>query len=335
MSTVNLYDILNLSQDCTQDDIKKAHKKLAKKYHPDKKGGDTEMYQLITDAYNILSTTKSRADYDEIYALSKQAESDHYQLKTQALDYLKAQKTETNVAKSKKELEKDFKKSFEEMDRKHQYKRDNDGKTISGKEVDKMLKDLELVRQQEDIENIHEKLFDHDRINIKKFNAAFDAMYKKHNELIPHTGNPDPWNSAQGVDSSYSNINSYEDLYVENDDTFSTAYTSLKLEADKSTNKVLDKESVAKLSGAEYTDRHNFIEDDYNKIIEEKLKERNASTKKLDDRSVAEFDTDPTCGGYGIFSNIKNINSLSWDDNEDIKTKYNKLLEMRNKKLDE
>lgn len=328
MATVNLYDILNLHPDCTQDDIKRAHKKLAKKYHPDKKGGDSEMYQLISDAYNILSTPQSRADYDEIYALSKQAETDHYMLKTQSMDYLKSQKTTT---KSRKDIDKEFKKSFEDLDRKHKYRRDNEDKSINEKDVGKMLKDLELSRQQEDIENSHEKIFDDDRINMRKFNAAFDAMYKNHNQLVPHKGNPDPWNTTHGVDSNYSNIDNYEDLYTENDNSFSTAYTNIKIESERLPTRILEKDEVIRLKEVEYTDRHNFIEEDYETIIKNKLKNRTNDTKKLQELSVNEFNNDPTCGGYGITNGIKNLDSLTWNDNEDIKTKYNKMLEMRNK----
>jgi curved DNA-binding protein CbpA len=334
MSTVNLYDILRVPSDCSQEDIKKAHKKLAKKYYPDKPGGDSEMYQLVTDAYKILYDKKSRQEYDEIFALSKQSDADHYDLKAQSTSYLKSQKTE-NQTKSKAELQKDFHRAFEEMDRKHNFKRNDDAKKIDNNVADNMLKDLRLVRQQEDIENIHEELFDKSRLNIKKFNAAFDSLYKSHNELIPHQGNPDPWNATHGVDSNYSAIDSYETLYAEGDDkNFSTAYSNIKLEANNNKGKMdLTKEEIEDLPDAEYTDKHKAIEPDYEKTLEEKLKSREMDTekfKKLDPNK--DFINDPTCGGYGIFSGVKNLtdsNNLLLENKEDIKARYNKLLQLR------
>ena len=50
MSTVNLYDVLNIEQDATKNQIKDAYIKLVKEFHPDKPKGDAEMFELITHA---------------------------------------------------------------------------------------------------------------------------------------------------------------------------------------------------------------------------------------------------------------------------------------------
>src|SRR3989344_2684448 len=52
----NYYDLLGVPKTANEDDIKKAFRKLAHKYHPDKKGGD--------EAYAVLSDQKKRAEYD-------------------------------------------------------------------------------------------------------------------------------------------------------------------------------------------------------------------------------------------------------------------------------
>ena len=51
------YDILNISQNSTKDDIKKAYKKLALQYHPDRNRDPnaTETFKKISEAYQILS----------------------------------------------------------------------------------------------------------------------------------------------------------------------------------------------------------------------------------------------------------------------------------------
>lgn len=63
----NYYDILGVSKDASQDDIKKAYRKLAIKYHPDKNPGDKEAekkFKDITEAYETLSDESKRKEYD-------------------------------------------------------------------------------------------------------------------------------------------------------------------------------------------------------------------------------------------------------------------------------
>ena len=63
-SMKNYYDILGLSKSATEDDIKKAFRKLAQKHHPDKKGGDEAKFKELSEAYSVLSDKKKRAEYD-------------------------------------------------------------------------------------------------------------------------------------------------------------------------------------------------------------------------------------------------------------------------------
>jgi molecular chaperone DnaJ len=60
----NYYDILGVQKNATEDDIKKAFRKLAHKYHPDKKGGDEAKFKEVSEAYAVLSDKKKRAEYD-------------------------------------------------------------------------------------------------------------------------------------------------------------------------------------------------------------------------------------------------------------------------------
>lgn len=61
----NYYDILGVKRDATQDEIKKAFRKLAVKYHPDA-GGDAEKFKDISEAYNTLSNPEKRKEYDQL-----------------------------------------------------------------------------------------------------------------------------------------------------------------------------------------------------------------------------------------------------------------------------
>jgi len=58
------YNVLGVDRKATQDDIKKAFRKLAHKYHPDKGGTDESKFKEITEAYSVLSDDKKRREYD-------------------------------------------------------------------------------------------------------------------------------------------------------------------------------------------------------------------------------------------------------------------------------
>ena len=57
------YQILGVPKNATQEEIKKAYRKLAHKYHPDK-GGDEKKFKELNEAYQILSNEDKRAQYD-------------------------------------------------------------------------------------------------------------------------------------------------------------------------------------------------------------------------------------------------------------------------------
>lgn len=58
------YEILGIPRSASEDDIKKAFRKLAQKYHPDKKGGDEAKFKELSEAYAVLSDKKRRTEYD-------------------------------------------------------------------------------------------------------------------------------------------------------------------------------------------------------------------------------------------------------------------------------
>lgn len=59
----DFYSTLGVAKTATQDEIKKAYRKLANKHHPDK-GGDEEKFKSIKEAYETLSDENKRAAYD-------------------------------------------------------------------------------------------------------------------------------------------------------------------------------------------------------------------------------------------------------------------------------
>lgn len=60
----NYYEILGIEKTASKDDVKKAFRKLAAKYHPDKKGGDEAKFKEVSEAYSVLGDDKKRAEYD-------------------------------------------------------------------------------------------------------------------------------------------------------------------------------------------------------------------------------------------------------------------------------
>ncbi|MBA2792551.1 MAG: J domain-containing protein, partial [Thermoleophilaceae bacterium] len=66
--TKNPYDALGVDKKASDEEIKKAYRKLARQYHPDKNPGDAsaeERFKAIQEAHSILSDPKKRREYDQ------------------------------------------------------------------------------------------------------------------------------------------------------------------------------------------------------------------------------------------------------------------------------
>lgn len=58
------YQILGVDKGASPEELKKAFRRLAHKYHPDKEGGNAEKFKEVNEAYSVLSDEKRRAEYD-------------------------------------------------------------------------------------------------------------------------------------------------------------------------------------------------------------------------------------------------------------------------------
>jgi curved DNA-binding protein CbpA len=61
----NYYEILGVSEDSSQDEIKKAYRKLSKQYHPDVNPEGEEKFKDIAEAYDILGDENKRQQYNQ------------------------------------------------------------------------------------------------------------------------------------------------------------------------------------------------------------------------------------------------------------------------------
>jgi len=67
-ATKDLYKLLGLSRGASQDDLRKAHRKLVREYHPDTNPGDpsaAERFKAVQHAYDVLSNPEKKQQYDE------------------------------------------------------------------------------------------------------------------------------------------------------------------------------------------------------------------------------------------------------------------------------
>lgn len=70
----DFYDILGVSKTASNDEIKKAYRKKAHEFHPDKGGGNEEKFKEANEAYQVLSNQEKRQQYDQFGQTYDQAQ---------------------------------------------------------------------------------------------------------------------------------------------------------------------------------------------------------------------------------------------------------------------
>lgn len=65
MAKRDYYEVLGIAKDASPDEIKKAFRRAAIQYHPDKEGGDEEKFKEVNEAYEVLKDSAKRQRYDQ------------------------------------------------------------------------------------------------------------------------------------------------------------------------------------------------------------------------------------------------------------------------------
>lgn len=174
---VDYYKVLNIDIEATSTEIKNSYLRLAKKHHPDhsNNGGNTNLFQLICNAYECLYNKEKRKEYDLIYLKRSFDE-----LKDDNLVKFKGEFNEfvsTNIKPlSKNKIDEIFNEIFNDTEKIVENK-------FSDKELEKRLVDISLERETQDIETKDEsikELLDKDKeIDL---NDVFEYKKSKINE---------------------------------------------------------------------------------------------------------------------------------------------------------
>jgi len=207
----NLYELLNLNEKCTIQDIKKQFRKIVKKFHPDKISKlEEKIYYNITVAHQILSNDNTKQEYDNWLNNKNQ---DFNNLKSD----FKSKDVESYFPKTKKEASIGFMRDSEVLLHRHgSISEDNRDFSIKLSDFNNNRDNLKNIRQE------HYKNTDefNDTFDLRKQNGEYsDKIIKYENEnIVPYEHHK---NSIRYVD-----LKDFNKLYVE--DTVQTGhYTSL------------------------------------------------------------------------------------------------------------
>ena len=160
---MDLYNILELDNTCSQEDIRKAYKKLAFKYHPDKHLDNKlfyeEKFKKISEAYQILSNEKMKKEYDISGNININDLKDPLDLFNNIYDNLQNAFHKTDI--------KNFKKIFQNID-----------KTSLIKDSVKLLNYYFISKSYNETENNNIKTKNNIKIDLSKLNLNKDNKIK-------------------------------------------------------------------------------------------------------------------------------------------------------------
>jgi curved DNA-binding protein CbpA len=239
LSKINLYDLLNISENSMFDDIRRSFKKIASKLHPDKNPNqnmeDKDLFENIQVAYFILSEENRRKKYDE---MRKQHQDMFYSLKNQS--------QKKNIENPNKN---EFDNKVKELEKEHL-----NGVNYEDIKTDTRLKKFQIERSNFNFPKPRINEFK-DRVNGQKFNDLFNKEIEENKsyDIVEYKGD-----SITPV-GNYITLDNFEKLYVSSsngrvfNNNFSTldeAYNSkyIKVDNNYNTHNIRDKEYTRNLN---------------------------------------------------------------------------------------
>lgn len=149
---IDFYEILDVDIEATVDEIKKKYIEMAKKFHPDQKTGNVEMFQKISKAYEVLSNKETRKEYD-LYYLKKSynelQEDTFFSMKDQFKEYLTVNDNKKKM--TKEELDKIYDDVFKDRN-------DFVERILDVTDTIKRINDINFEREVTNIETTDEQL---------------------------------------------------------------------------------------------------------------------------------------------------------------------------------
>ena len=210
----NLYDILGLTKDASENRIKKTFRKLVIELHPDKnKDANDELYNHVIIANQVLTSKNLRNDYDNFLDETKKKDS-FLDLKNNFDSQIKEIE---KLFPEKEEAKNLFSNKIKELNNKHGFSANDDSGNILNK--------YENIKKKRDQISIPQEKI----ANTKDFNNKFEN--KKESGVFAEqivVANPNSNLGTYQPNDGLASIGDYSNLYSE--DTISTgAYTSLDM----------------------------------------------------------------------------------------------------------
>jgi curved DNA-binding protein CbpA len=334
---VNFYEVLGIeNKNATQKEMRAKYTKLAIKYHPDKNKDNSDynpaLFELIQKAWEGIGNPEKRQEYDKLLNnVEKAKKSDHNNLKQSYDEYLELSKSDV-TEKSPDIAKLEFVKLSSDMDRKHNF----DRKKLKDDPLDtgttkKRYGDLQLQREQEEIEFSQNRIFGEKDFELGKFNAAYD-LYKNtsNKEIVKKTGGPSAFNDMGGATGNFSSLDVFENTYDDNDIEGTSTFASVNFGSENKLD--IDSAKLKTLRSADYTSNHNKRSEGYTKDLEKLIQERNNENSRLDNLKYDEFVNDPK-EAYMFTHEVGAVDEFStWDDDDDLIKACNTLIELEKKK---
>ena len=212
---IDYYKILNIDIEATNNEIKTSYIKNAKKYHPDQENGDTNMFQLITKAYETLINKNNRIEYDLYYlkkSFNELQDDNFYNMRNNFNNFINT----SNKKLTSDEIDKLVNDVFKD---KENYKEIKDNLV----ETTKKLNDINLERESFVIENNNDKfkdLIDNSNININDIYDYIKESTKNNSNIISKLDNIDSFNICE-INNYYNNYSLINKNENETDNYFS------------------------------------------------------------------------------------------------------------------